>query len=309
MSNPNIILYTYVGSPWGDKVGTYLKLRGVAFSECLQPMMWPRPDVELLGVRYRRIPFLAIGRDVYFDSRLIFEKMEQLFQHKPLGCSEPAQQAIQSLFEEWTESAFIFPAFATMPLDIPLLNATKSSFKIERSFLTKSNISLLENFLKDGRQWILGSDSVKLADIHAAFVLHYMLQMPGALPEEVFNAKDFPHTSVYLARYATAVKDTMMDQVPSMTGQEAAEVIRQSEYFEQSHAVVPGATGLSEGQRVKVWRTDDLSSGVKHCDGGKLIGLSSQEIVISSTAPEGHELHLNFPRRNFKVIPMSAESQ
>jgi hypothetical protein len=136
-----------------------------------------------------------------------------------------------------------------------------------------------------------------------------MLQMPGALPDEVFNAKDFPHTSAYLARYAAAVKASMMDQVPSITGQEAAEVIRQSEYFEQSHAVVPGATSLSEGQLVKVWRTDDLSSGVKHCDSGKLIGLSSQEIVISSTAPEGHELHLHFLGRNFKVIPMPNESQ
>lgn len=136
-----------------------------------------------------------------------------------------------------------------------------------------------------------------------------MLQMPGALPEEVFNVKDFPQTSAYLARYAAAVKASMMDQVPSMTGQEAVEVIRRSKYFEQSHAVVPGATVLSEGQMVKVWRTDDLSSGVKHFDSGKLIGLSSQEIVIGSTAPEGHELHLHFPRRNFKVIPMSTESQ
>jgi glutathione S-transferase len=165
-------------------VGTYLKLRGIVFSECLQPMMWPRPDVELLGVRYRRIPFLAIERDVYFDSRLIFEKMEQLIQHRPLGCSEPSQQAIQSLLEEWTESAFIFPAFATMPLDIPLLNDEKFiqdrkelwgiNFSMETRaqnravglVVTKANISLLENFLKDGRHWILGTESIRLADIH-----------------------------------------------------------------------------------------------------------------------------------------------
>jgi hypothetical protein len=136
-----------------------------------------------------------------------------------------------------------------------------------------------------------------------------MLQMPGALPGEVFNAKYFPHTSAYLERYAAEVNSSMMDQVPSMISQEAAEVIRQSEYFEQSHVVVPGATGLSEGQLVKVWRTDELSSGVKHFDSGKLIGLSSQEISISSTAPKGHELYLHFSRRNFKAIPMPTETQ
>lgn len=59
-SNPKIILYISPGSPWGGKVATYMELRGIPFIECPQPIMWPRPDVELLGSRYRRIPLAAI---------------------------------------------------------------------------------------------------------------------------------------------------------------------------------------------------------------------------------------------------------
>jgi hypothetical protein len=71
-----------------------------------------------------------------------------------------------------------------MPLDIPLLNnekfiqdrkerwgidfsmETRAQNRAVSLVLTKSNITLLGSFLKDGRPWILGSESVGLADIH-----------------------------------------------------------------------------------------------------------------------------------------------
>ena len=37
------------------------------------PIVLPRNDLEALGIKYRRIPVLAVGKDVYCDSALMFD--------------------------------------------------------------------------------------------------------------------------------------------------------------------------------------------------------------------------------------------
>jgi len=54
----------------------------------------PRPDVELLGVSYRRMPILSIGRDVYLDTRLIIKKLESLF---PPSAAHPGISSAHAL--------------------------------------------------------------------------------------------------------------------------------------------------------------------------------------------------------------------
>lgn len=43
-----------------------------------QPPVMPRPDAARLGIGYRRIPILAISRDIYLDTRLQLQKLEKL---------------------------------------------------------------------------------------------------------------------------------------------------------------------------------------------------------------------------------------
>ena len=41
-------------------------------------MTLPRPEVmDMLGIKYRRIPILAIGNDVYCDTSLIASALER----------------------------------------------------------------------------------------------------------------------------------------------------------------------------------------------------------------------------------------
>jgi len=42
----------------------YLGLRGLKYLQCIQPPQMPRPDLQALGINYRKIPILAIGRDI-----------------------------------------------------------------------------------------------------------------------------------------------------------------------------------------------------------------------------------------------------
>lgn len=43
-------------------------------------MVLPRPEItDVLGVKYRRIPILAIGNDIYCDTSLIADVLERRF--------------------------------------------------------------------------------------------------------------------------------------------------------------------------------------------------------------------------------------
>merc|ERR1712113_664642 len=108
---PNgIILFHYPQSPYGRRVRWYLALRGIAYAECIQPWILPRPDMEALGVRYRRSPVMAIGRDIYVDSRMILQKLEELFppstEHPAL--SSKATEGMAALMNKFVVDAGVF---------------------------------------------------------------------------------------------------------------------------------------------------------------------------------------------------------
>ncbi|KAI0098906.1 glutathione S-transferase [Nemania sp. FL0031] len=88
-----IVLYHYDLSPYAKRIVWYLHLRKIPYSQCLQPRILPRPDVSLLGISYRRIPILSIGRDVYLDTRLIIQKLEALY---PPSAAHPGISSAQT---------------------------------------------------------------------------------------------------------------------------------------------------------------------------------------------------------------------
>jgi len=84
----------------------------------------PRPDLAALGVAHRRIPILAIGRDIYLDTRLILRKLEQLFPAtgSPLSSRNPSARAQEELLERWTIEGEVFTlAGKLLPTELPLL--------------------------------------------------------------------------------------------------------------------------------------------------------------------------------------------
>ena len=151
----------------------------------MQPITLPREDLIALGVNYRRIPIMSIGRDVYCDSRLILRKLEERFPVNTLGASQSDQKAVEKLLEKWTIDGGIFVrAGQLIPTDMPLLNDPKFTKDREdysgRSW-AKANVSkmrpealvhirdafefLESGMLADGRDWILKTEKPSLADI------------------------------------------------------------------------------------------------------------------------------------------------
>lgn len=151
--------------------------------------MLPRPDLKLLNVNYRRIPLLAIGKDVYCDTRIILQKLEDFFPEGCLGASEPDQKAIQKLLETWAIQAGLFNrASQLIPPSMPLLNDPKfqrdredfsgrswskediTRMRPEAIAHIRNGFRFLETtLLADNREWILNTKTPSLADIEGMY--------------------------------------------------------------------------------------------------------------------------------------------
>lgn len=158
----------------------------------------PRPDLALLPVHYRRIPVLAIGRDVYLDTRLILKKLEALegVSAERLGATSPQEVFIEELLERYMIEAPVFRmAGGLVPVDVAqeptfnkdrqgMLGRTWSKEELEEGRgeclnYIKNVFQMLEKILADGRSWVLGSQEPKLADIHGkSIILHLSHNLP-----------------------------------------------------------------------------------------------------------------------------------
>lgn len=148
----------------------------------------PRPDLALLPVAYRRIPILAIGRDIYLDTRLIIRKLESLFPSpNPLGATNAQDRFISGLVERYFIEGPVFGIAAGL---LPVEIATESNFNKDRQGFLGRNWSkeelengrgdclsyikglfsfLEETVFQDGREWILIGEGPKIADIDGKF--------------------------------------------------------------------------------------------------------------------------------------------
>ena len=57
-------------------------------------------------------------------------------------------------------------------------------------------------------------------------------------------------------------------------------------------------SGLRKGEMVEVWPID---SGFSRKDRGRLVGLSTREVVIEGRTEDGKEVRIHAPRHGFRV--------
>lgn len=113
-----VIVYIYTFSPYSRKVAQYLTLRGIPLTTVEQPSVMPRPDLATIGVNYRRIIVLSIGRDIYCDTLFILQKLEELDPGNTLGAKDPKDRALEQLLDRWTSDIVFQLAVGTIPGDV-----------------------------------------------------------------------------------------------------------------------------------------------------------------------------------------------
>lgn len=298
----------------------------------LQPHILPRPDLTRLGVRYRRIPLLSIGKDIYLDTRLILRKLEELYPaseaHPALGAPEGDQRAIERLLgESFTNNRVFMLAVQLMPAHLPQLN--DPAFLMDRADLAgvppgaspiapeakaaarpqalcdmRELVRMLETtLLADGRSWILNTDGPTLADIEALWLLYWLKVMPGALPAALIGPEQFPKVFALLDRFEEKVRSMQeLGQPEKADGEEVVRMLSASDFAEPAGDVDEtdpwvAFQSLKKGDSVKVWPTD---YGTNHKDAGTLVAIDDREIVIQVTGDAG-DLKVHAPRLGFTV--------
>jgi glutathione S-transferase len=115
-----LILHHFPVSPYSEKVRLILGFKKLAWKSVLVPMMPPKPDVLALTGGYRRTPFLQIGSDIYCDSALIAEVLEN---REPAPALFPTDQAgLARILAQWADSLLFW---ATIRFNRGLLSVGK----------------------------------------------------------------------------------------------------------------------------------------------------------------------------------------
>lgn len=330
-----VVFYHYNYSPYARRIQWYLTLRGIPYTECLQPPTMPRPDLSAhLKVHHRRIPVLAIGRDIYLDTRLILSKLEALSPtgaKPPLGGTTPEESAIQRLLSDKMIAGGVFmDGFKLIPKDLPLLKdpafrkdradfvgakpQTEARGKPDPQAPAREHAEALASIgrvaaflettlLADGRTWIMNTPSPRLADIEAVWPLHWMTTLPGALPPSFKD--EYPLTFAWVARFDAAVREARKSvKTTKVKGEEAAKTVTDAGWHEgddtgtgkevEEAGGLAKVEGLKHGVIVTLWPSDTGSSGK---DEGKLVGFDEREAVIENE--KGLRVHA--PREGFVV--------
>lgn len=324
-----IILFHYPFSPWSKKITAYLSLRGIPYTSCIQPLTQPRPDLDALGVKYRRIPVLSIGRDIYCDTLLMLEKLSELFpvtaEYPGISATKPKDRALERLLEKWTDAIVFKYAAAAIPSSNPALSNKEftddrkelwgrewtadhqDSLRPEALVNLRSQVQLLEqDLLTEGQDWIFPGPNPSISDIHAAWIFTWLADMDDALPKELFSAEIYPKAYAWFDRYRTAIAKAMDNmeksgKVRELEGEAAIKEITSGPFGDKQPSIDGrDPTGLKGGEHVNGYPTD---TGFTRRDEGDLIGLTAQEVTISSKASNGTEIRVHHPRWNFAVIP------
>ncbi|KAF1945713.1 hypothetical protein EJ02DRAFT_500660 [Clathrospora elynae] len=314
----NIVLYNYEFSPFGKRITTYLALRGIDYAVCQQPPTMPRPDLALLPIAYRRIPILALGRNIYLDTRLILRKLETLFPSCPkLGATNPQDLFVQQLLQKYMIEGPVFGiAAGLVPLEVvrdPVFSAdrqgmfgkTWSEEELREgrgeclSYVRGMFEWFEEGVLGDGRMWVVGGEGVGMTDIEAIWPFDFLTDMH--LPPDLISPKQYPKVYAWLARYRAA-REQASNLVPKPTvldGQAAANCILGSELAETSNSVdEQDPLGLKQGVEVEVYPAD---WGSEYRDRGRLVGLSVDEVVIAVESKGEGKIWVHAPRTGFKI--------
>ena len=200
---PTVVLFGYEASTFTLKVCLVLRLKQIPYTFVAVPSMMPRPLLkDNFHLTYRKIPVLAIGRELYCDTSLICEALEHFF---------PESEGYQTLYPVAADGQSyrgVIRGFASYWTDRPLFRVTtglmpasiwRSSFgrdreslighKIDPDKLEKKlpenlarldmHLSILEPQLAKSESegsvspWVFSTSSPSLADLSLFYQLSW----------------------------------------------------------------------------------------------------------------------------------------
>jgi glutathione S-transferase len=199
-STPPILLFGYASSPFTHKVRLTLTLKSLPYIYIPVPSMMPRPLLaSAFGVTYRKIPILAIGRDVYCDTSLIVEALESRFlEGDGYGSVYPVDKStgrrnrslLRGFASFWIDRPFFRVTTGLIPSSVwrtqfgrdragligHVLDADKLEKKVDGNLgRLDLQLGLFEDWLAEGkgRGWLFDTETPSMADVSLYYQLDW----------------------------------------------------------------------------------------------------------------------------------------
>jgi len=190
-SPPIVVVFGYEASAFTTKVRLALKIKQIPYKYVQVPSMMPRPLLrDTFNLTYRKIPVLAIGRELYCDTSLIVEALEHFFPESegypslyPVAADGRDYRAmIRGFASYWVERPFFRVTTGLIPASVwrtsfgtdrggligHPLNPDKLEKKVpENLSRLDMQLSILEPLFttRDNSPWIFSAATPSLADI------------------------------------------------------------------------------------------------------------------------------------------------
>jgi glutathione S-transferase len=303
----DFILHHYPNSPFSEKIRLIFGAKKLAWKSVIIPAILPKPDVLALTGGYRKTPILQIGADIYCDSALIAQKIDEL---APSPSLYPAKHAATVLaLSQWADTFLFQVAVALVFKPANLLHMfgnspeTLEAFQKDRAAMragaTTRRLSSLESqaaihtFLSSfdkqltaGTQFAAG-DALSVADFSVYHCLWFMRRAPTAAK----LIEPYMKVTAWMQR----MNDYGQGHFTEIASSDAVHIAQHAK--PQSVAHPQDAGDIRVGDAVEVLPTD---YGIDPTP-GHLVTCSADEVVIRRIDARATDVFVHFPRIHYEV--------
>jgi glutathione S-transferase len=303
----DIILHHYPTSPFSEKIRLVLGYKQLAWKSVVIPSIMPKPDVLALTGGYRKTPFMQIGADVYCDSALICEVLEQL-QPEP-ALYPAANRGLARILAQWADSTLFWASMAynLQPKGAAAMFAgappeVAKAFAADRGAMTvgmtrlrpgdaaaayKSYLRRIASLL-EGQDFLLGA-----APCVADFAVYHPLWFSRRrvpLMADILDAT--PAVLAWMDRieaigHGAVEKFNAMDAI-AVSAQAAGATGLFDSFFQDEH-------GIALGEEVTV----SAETFGPEPTQGTLVAATRTRYTLRRTDPRAGTVHVHFPRLGF----------
>lgn len=309
---PRIILHHYPRAPHAEKVRLALGVKRLAYDSVTVPSWMPKPDLVALTGGYRRTPVMQVGADVYCDTLLILRQIERM---QPSPSLYPdGGEALATLVGRGIEKAIFNAAIGVVvvltgqnyPRELVEDRLGFFGFSIahadmvpqQAQFVNRLNahLVLLRELLADGRAFLLGRVP-GAADLGAYHALWH-LRRAGGDASAAGTVLELLPTLKSLLPWMDRVAAIGHGSPSEMSAADALAVARDAVPSQpQSDPEAAALPGIAPGDEVSVTPDDSGRDPVT----GRLIAVTSMEVVVRRQDARLGDVNLHFPRAGFDV--------
>ena len=308
-----LILHHYPNSPFAEKVRLILGHKRLAWKSVFIPMVMPKPDLTALTGGYRKTPVLQIGADIYCDTTLICDVLEQL---APAPALYPeATEGAARIVAQWADSALFTAAMAWnfQPAGVAQVFAGASedavkTFVADRTAMRggaprmaasdaaatyKAYLQRIASMLR-GQDFLFGAQPC-VADFAAYHPLWFTQERTPALAG-IFD--DTPVVKNWMARIRAIGHGASSACTPAqaLEAASAAQPAKlQGEVFQDDHGIAPGSTVVIAADTFGLEPTE-----------GELLAATRTSYTLRRSDARAGTVHVHFPRVGFTLKKVSA---